>query len=383
MGNTESRQSAYRTELDPGTLVAEARRIERDEQTPLGFLPDLERLAGAIDTEAGLHTRGRQRARAALVASLVTQLRVRRMTREVPELSRTRIQPVFITGLLRTGTTFLQHLLAQHPDLRSPALWETMAPASPARDEELIAACEAYIDEYYRAAPDFRSIHLLQARLPEECHRLTANSFRHSIYALRYHVPGYVAWLREQSMVPAYDFHREQLRTVLWRRPGTPVLLKCPSHLWYGDDLAKVYPDAKVIRMHRSPSVAVPSVCSLTATVRAARSDTVDREEIGRYWLAGAAEALNGLRKDKGPHTTPPLDLRFRDVVADPLAAAERVCDYIGVPMTAQARQRMTAFMAAENDATAGTHSYTAEEFGLTERGMTERFAPYLAEFSL
>jgi hypothetical protein len=247
----------------------------------------------------------------------------------------------------------------------------------------LVAACQAYIDEYYRAAPDFRSIHLLQAHLPEECHRLTANSFRHSIYALRYRVPGYTKWLREQSMVPAYAFHQEQLRTVLWRRPGTPVVLKCPSHLWHGDDLAKVYPDAKLIRLHRSPSVAVPSVCSLTATVRAARTDTVDREEIGRYWLDSAAEALNGLRQNQGPTSTPPLDLRFKEVVADPLAAAERVCDYIGVPMTAVARQRMTAFLAAENDATTGKHSYTPEEFGLTERGMAQRFAPYLAEFGL
>ncbi|PJN23233.1 sulfotransferase [Kitasatospora sp. CB02891] len=371
------------TDLDPGALVAEARRLQGDEETPLGFLPELEQLAGAIDAEAGLHRQGRERARAALVASLVTQLRVRRMTREVPGLDQVQVQPVFITGLLRTGTTFLQHLLAQHPDLRSPALWETMAPGSSAPDEELVATCEAYIAEYYRAAPDFRSIHLLQSHLPEECHRLTANSFRHFIYALRYRIPGYAQWLREQSMVPAYAFHQEQLRTVLWRRPGAPVLLKCPSHLWYGDDLAKVYPDAKVIRLHRDPSVAVPSVCSLTATVRAARSDTVDREEIGSYWLDSAAEALNGLKQGRSSTSTPPLDLRFRDVVGDPLGTAERVCDYIGVPLTAEARRRMTAFMAAENDATTGKHRYTPQEFGLTEQGIKERFAPYLTEFSL
>lgn len=382
--DTSDRSSVNRMDLDPASLVAEARCIADDDGgTPLRFVPDLTELTRAIDSEARLHDQGRARTRAALVSALVTQIRVRHMMAAVPEISSVPVRPVFITGLLRTGTTFLQHLLAQHPDLRSPALWETMAPAAAEEPDDLIAACEAYIEEYYRAAPGFRSIHLLQAQLPEECHRLTASSFRHSIYALRYRVPGYSRWLRGQSMLPAYRFHKDQLRCVLWRRPGAPVLLKCPSHLWHAEDLARVYPNAKVIRLHRSPAVAVPSVCSLTSTVRAARSDAVDREEIGRYWLDYAAEALNRLRRGTGPTATAPLDLDFRDVVGDPLGAAERVCDYIGVPLTAEARRRMTAFMAAENDATTGRHTYALEDFGLTEKDFEERFAPYRSEFGI
>ena len=42
--------------------------------------------------------------------------------------------------------------------------------------------------------------------------------------------------------------------------------------------------------------MSVPSVASLTAVVRAARSDTVDTEEIGAYWLEEAATALDGMR---------------------------------------------------------------------------------------
>ncbi|GAA2952931.1 MULTISPECIES: sulfotransferase [Streptomycetaceae] len=376
--------SAHPADLDPAPLAAEARRIAGvDEDTPLRFLTDLAELTARIDAEARLHEAGRIRTRTALRSALVTQLRVDRMTAADPAVREVPVRPVFITGLLRTGTTFLQHLLAQHPDLRAPRLWETMAPASAAAPEQLVRECEAYIEEYYRAAPDFRSIHLLKAGLPEECHRLTANAFRHSIYALRYRVPGYARWLDGRSMRDAYAFHREQLRCVLRRDPGAPVLLKCPSHLWHAEDLAAVYPDAKVVRLHRSPVVAVPSVCSLTAAVRSARSDRVDREEIGHYWLDHASRALNGLRPGTGPMSTPPLDLGFREVVKDPLGAAERVCDYIGVPLTAEARARMSAFMAAENDATTGHHAYTPESFGLTERLIEERFAPYLATFEL
>jgi hypothetical protein len=372
------------TALDPESVAAEARRVTGcPPDEPLRFLDGLDRLTAALDGPARLTAAGRRNVRAALVKALATQVHVTRLTQAFPQVEDVPVRPVLITGLLRTGTTFLQHLLAQHPGLRSPALWELMAPAGPGAEPELIAACESYVDEYYRVAPEFRAIHPLHARLPEECHRLTANSFRHEIYALRYRVPAYTEWLAGRSMTPAYEFHREQLRCVLWRRPGRPVVLKCPSHLWHLDAVRAVYPDATVIRLHREPAVAVPSVCSLTAVIRAARSSSVDREEIGRYWLDQATTALTGLRRGESPLATPPLDLRFEDLVADPLGTAAQVCDHIGVPLTEEARRRMTAFLSAEDDAPRGRHDYTPEDFGLSRRQLDVRFAGYRAEFNL
>ncbi len=368
---TDHRQA----ELDVGSLCARAHQIAGGGE--LQFLEGLRQLTSALEAEAKLTETGRRSARAALVRSLVTQLQTRRMLQELPELAKTPIRPIVVTGLLRSGTTFLQELLSHHPDLRSPQLWELMAPASPQDPARLVAEAESYVEEYYAAAPAFRSIHPLGAHKPEECHRLTANSFRHFIYALRYHVPSYVKWLREQDMVEAYQWHRAQLTCLLARHPGNPVLLKCPSHLWHTGALRQVYPEAKVIRLHRRPSVSIPSVASLTAVVRIARSASVDTAEIGSYWLKEAGTALHGLHRDQGC-----LDLRFGDVVADPMRAAQRVCDFAGLPMTEQATARMTAFLAGQG-AKPGKHDYRAEEFGLSTRQLDEHFAQYQAEFGL
>jgi hypothetical protein len=383
---------ADQASLAPAVLVEEARRMTgATPDEPLRYLRGLRELTTALDAQAGLSTAGRIRVQAALVAALTTQIHVRRLVTAVPQIHELPVRPVFITGLLRTGTTFLQHLLVQHPGLQSPRLWELMSPAGPGGADELIAACTSYIEEYYRAAPQFRTIHPLVATLPEECHRLTANTFRDSIYGLRYRVPGYLDWLRGRSMVPAYLAHRLQLQCILWRRPGSPaawrtdrpVILKCPSHLWHLDALRQVYPNATVIRMHRSPAVAIPSVCSLTAVVRAARSPHVDRLEIGQYWLDQATAVLAGIRRGIGPLAIPPLDIRYADLVADPLRVAEQVCDHIGVPLTEPARRAMSAFLATKSDAAPGRHHYSAEDFGLNRRMLDERFAGYLAEFDL
>lgn len=381
--------TALRTSLAPDSILAEVRRVT-GETGPLQFLDGLERLTEALDSQAALTPQGRGVARASLVKALVNQAAVERTHAAAPELAKTAIRPVFITGLLRTGTTFLQHLLAQHPDLRSPRLWELMAPAhaaDQAGEQHAIKSAEDYVEEYYRVAPAFRDIHPLDARLPEECHRLTANTFRDPIYALRYRVPKYSAWLDMQSMTPAYEYHRRQLACILGQHTGNaPVVLKCPSHLWYLDALAKVYPDAKVIRLHRAPAVAIPSVCSLTEVVRTARAEKVDLAEIGAYWLGRASAVLNGMRHGDGPLQSPPLDLRFADLVADPLGVASRVCDYIGVPLTDEARRRMAAFAKEESDSAAKNrqkHHYTAERYGLSDDLLNDHFAAYRREFRL
>lgn len=371
--------------LEPDSLVRAALRAEGEPADgPLRFTDGLERLAGAVDTEARLTDPGRVRVRSALVSALRTQLQVGRMTPAGAAPPDVPARPVFLTGLLRTGTTFLHNLLAQHPALRVPRLWELMAPADPRTPEALIRRCERYVAEYDAAAPGFRAIHPLDARMPEECHRLTANSFRDPIYGLRYRVPGYLAWLDTTSMVPAYDYHRVQLGCILRRAPGRPVVLKGPSHLWYLDELYAAYPDATVIRLHRDPAIAVPSVCSLTAVVRSARSGDVDAVEIGRYWTGRARVALAGLRRGAGPGREAPLDLRYADLVADPAGTVARVCDHIGVPLTDGAQARVDTFLAAErNRSDRRAHRYRPADFGLDPARLREQFADYITEFDL
>lgn len=45
------------------------------------------------------------------------------------------VKPIFIVGLPRTGSTFLQGLMAQDPDARHIRMWETNIPTPPPREE--------------------------------------------------------------------------------------------------------------------------------------------------------------------------------------------------------------------------------------------------------
>lgn len=367
--------------LNTETIIRAARHVAGDDGTELHHLEPMERLVQSLAEEARLTSPGRVRVQRSLTRSLVEQLETSHRIAERPELMNRPLRPIVITGMLRTGTTFLQHLLARHPQIRAPALWEMMAPARRDPPDELIAQCAAYVAEYYRIAPRFKHIHPLHAESPEECHRLTGNTFCDPIFALRYHVPSYTKWLDRQSMVPVYRYHRMQLQVLLDRIPGDHVLLKGPSHLWYADDLAAVYPDALVVRMHRSPSVALPSVCSLTSVVRRASADPVDDHEIGRYWLDRVTPVLARLRRGEGPFDRPPLDIRYADLVADPMAVVADICAAAGLSLTDAARQRMTDYLSAGH--ANGQHTYRAERFGLRSGQLADRFSDYLDDFAI
>jgi hypothetical protein len=124
-------------------------------------------------------------------------------------------------------------------------------------------------------------------------------------------------------------------------------------------------------------------VCSLTAVVRGARATTVDNDEIGRYWLDQVGPVLDGLRPGAGPTATPPLDVRYADLVADPIGTVMRVCDHIGVPLTSTAIARMSDLIARTDGGPAGGHRYSAGDFGLSTEGLNRRFTGYLDAFEL
>ena len=375
--------------FDVDALVERATRATPELGAPFEFLEALRVLCDSLEHEAALTVSGRQSVAAALVGSLVTQARLSKHRQDHPEIDGIPVtRPVFIIGLPRTGSTLLHNLLAQHPELRGPNLWELMTPAGPrdARHQaEAAAACQAYVDDFYRSAPRFPAIHPFNAWRPDECHRLLGNAFQSRVYWIRFRVPSYATWLERQDLGPAYEYHRLQLKSILWRIGGGVPVLKCPFHVWSLDALARTYPDARFISLHRDPAVIVPSTASLCAVNRAVRSDAVDRVEIGRFWLAHIERVVSTVAESRRTHLAgrPVLDVRHDELTRDPLGAVGRICEFIEVPLGTDVVGAMRAFLAENPRQQHGVHRYSAEEFGLDPRDLHERFAPYRREYGV
>jgi hypothetical protein len=380
-------------QLDAGRLLDEARaRTGLHDFGDDGFREPLRRLLESYEREARLTLLGRIAARQDTVRLLSNRLRLLDDRRRHPEIAAQSIrQPLFITGLPRTGTTLMHGLLAQDPANRAPLNWEMLFPSPPpgrpgARRDRRAEAAARQIRWFHRLAPDFQRIHPIGARMAEECLIITSHSFLSFQFQTSYRVPHYQAWLEAQDLRPAYRQHREFLQQLQWQAPPRQWVLKAPAHLYGIEAIFAAYPDAGVVLTHRDPLEVVASVASLHSVLRDTFSDGVDPVEVGAEvcarWSAGITRAL----RDRDGGRVPAgrfADVMYTDLLRDPIGAVRRVYAQFDRPLTPAAEERMRRFLATHPKDKFGRHDYSLEQFGLDAATVREQFRDYRRRFGL
>lgn len=358
-----------------------------------GWRTGLRRLVASFADEARLHDIGEVSVDGDLQSYLVNRLRLVQRHRERPDLREQPItEPLVIVGQARTGTTMLFDLLAQDPDHRVPQTWEVDQPFPAPRTETYdsdprIAEVDATFAMVDAIIPEFRGVHQLGAQLAQECIRMTGGSFVSLIFPTQHHLPGYLDWLLHDAvddgyLAGAYTWHRRYLEHLQSEAPGTRWLLKTPAHTWTLPQLVAEYPDARLIQTHRDPATVIASTASLVAMLRRLSTDAIDVPAIAAEFeelILGGLERSVDARLDGTIASDRVVDLQFRDVMADPLAAARSVYDALGWDCSPESLTAMQRFLDGYEREGSG-HHYTFEQTGLDRaavRSATERYTTH------
>jgi hypothetical protein len=356
------------------------------------FAEPLERLLKSYRDEAALTTLGRITVRELIVSLLENLLRMEAERATSPLVEQQRIvAPVFIVGLPRTGTTHLHGLVSEDRANHAPLTWEVMYPA--ASRSSAVAHARAQTDARLgwadRLAPEFMRIHPIAADLPQECIAITAQVFMSIQFHTTHDVPSYQDWLERAPQRLGFDFHHrflqhQQAKTTANRGTGTRWVLKAPGHLFALDGLLERYPDARIIHTHRDPLRVMASMASHATVLRRAFSDNADPRKIAADWADRWARALAKFLavRDRAP-AAQFLDINFESIESDPLGTVERVYDFLGWPLSTDARAAMQRFLAANPKNKHGVHSYTLEQFGLSRSAEMLRFRDYCERFRI
>jgi hypothetical protein len=346
-------------------------------------------LLEACEREARLSVFGRFSTRWDCLRLLVNLLILRSLEREDSTiLARPIRQPIFITGLPRSGTSFLHALLAEDPAMSAPRCWQTIYPV---RDHPAHGArsgpreVQRQFDVFDMLAPEMRSLHPFDALSPQECADITAHSFHSLRFDMTYEVPSYRRWLDQRGHEPAYREHKRFLQHLQGDQPAQWVL-KCPDHVFALEALRAVYPDARLVFVHRDPVEVLPSVARLTEVVRTPFTRSVDRSAIGRQiaddWVQGANNIVAASNDRRWPRKTV-HHVHYRALTADPLATAKALYDHFDLDLTPTAAARMRALVATKPKGGYGQNVYHAEDYRLDLSAERDRFQAYLAAFEL
>ena len=365
-------------ELDPEALLdAAAAQSGLSDFGDERFREPLRRLFESYERDAGLTAFGRLVVRRDTLRLLENRLHLQDAWTRHPEILAGEIRaPLFVLGLPRTGTSILHELLAQDPaepradDLGGAAHLAAARARDASRATRASPRPRSTSPASTSVLPEFRKIHRMGARLPQECVALTCHDFATLVFHTSHRVTSYQRWLDGADLRFVYESHRRQLQYLQWRCPAERWVLKSPGHLWALDALLDVYPDARIVQTHRDPLRVLASLAHLVTVLRGLASDRIDPFEIGADWSAAARRRARRAPSRCGARGALPEGAGLRHPVRrvrrqrnrdDP--AALRPLRLSSSPP--RRRMRMRRYLAANPKDGAGAHRYRLAEAGL------------------
>ncbi len=265
------------------------------------------------------------------------------------------VQPVFIVGIFRSGTTFLHRLLAQDEhNFATMALWEILfAPSIVLRKAGM--ACSAL--DRFLGSPMHRLLtkweHVWQKGFA--AHRISLRAPEEDEYLLLHIWSSLTIWLyagltEEMSPYICFDvdmpapererimrFYAQCVRRYLYargigRRGPKRYLSKSPPFTGKIKSLCQTFPDAKFILLVRSPLSVVPSFVSFVESawklIGGPIGDARVREhllELLERWYHVPVDVLGTLPESRT------VVVRFDDLVRDPAATVSGIYERLGL----------------------------------------------------
>ena len=317
------------------------------------------------------------------IKALVARMQVDDYLRRNPAVAKTPVErPVFILGLVRTGTTLVSHLMGSDPANRALLRWEAydmVPPAAPGalKTDPRCLAEKAIDEQVIKNNAKGASMHFEPADGPTECVHMLAQDFRSMMFPAMTSVPTFADWVLFCDQSTSYAHRKRVLQILQTTNPGRWVL-KMPSDSVFIPWIFRTFPDARVIWTHRDPFAATASSFSMRGNSR-----SIFQKDIDLPYMQSRFPIQLGL------HTRRPLELArkrpddifnvyYDDLVGDPLAEMKKVYAWLGWDWAEDARQGMQGWLAENPQGRFGTHSYSLDQWGFTRKDLEPYFADYL-----
>ena len=292
---------------------------------------------------------------------------------------------VLITGLQRTGTTFMQRLLGALPEFRGVLSWEIVNPVPTSTTKSYHGKKLSWFG--HKALnyinPDFKAIHALDHNSLDEEVALMEHCFMSSIIEAAFNAPNYSRWLEKQDQKPAYHDLKMWLQLLLWREPAKKfLLLKSPHHMEYLDDFDMVFPGTKIIHMHRDPKETMASYCSMMHYAKKMFQPYSQPKEIGRHWLRKNTRLVEKCQDFKDRHPDQFIDIRYKDLVQDPIVVARRIYEELHLTWSKDHTTAAEVYIREHQKNKYGKHIYSLGDYGLTDEIIEQNFSFYYDRYS-
>lgn len=354
--------------------------------------PNLEAIVQSLNEEGRLTPSGALAATYELAGSMRNRLNSLVWAANEPELTAAPVDnPLFLTGLPRSGTTFFQYLFDVDRSLRLMRTWETREPSPPPAVDPVSAArrledARRDIEGRNQTLEGWEAVHLSDPDGPDECHALLTQSFCQAGFFNYMNVPTYFDRLIDTlDHHVAFEVHKRQLQVLQWKCEPKRWALKYPNHVLVMPTILDVYPDARFVMTHRDPVQTLTSLCKLTQILRGERSDHVDPIEIGQQMRHFVRRHIDGImsfaKTDAGRERVVHVD--YYALTDAPAAVLADVYAKLGDEMPEDVRLGVADWHRKNPKGKRGKHEYSTAVYGLDADEIAEEYSDYIRHFDI
>ena len=338
-------------------------------------------LLRSLRRDANLTFMGRMLLRRSISLALEQRLLIQNLRRTEPGIFARRLPPpLIITGMPRSGTTFLNRLLAVDATTRAPTLSELLEPVErrPGLKRSLLhlrLKIELAVMRFFNR--DLDAKHFTRSDEPEECMFAMAISFRTMLPWSLAPVHSYLAWYGKADRRQKYREYRDILYLLQRRTPERRLLLKAPDHLGSLSALVENVPEALVVVCRRDPAVALTSFNSLIDGLHKVTSASTDRLKLGRsnlsFYAAETEHYVSAYRTCQG-HI---LEVDYDELTRHPLRVVAGIYERLSLAIGADLEKAMGDFIARNPKDKHGRHIYSSSDFGQTAEEIRQDLAHF------
>jgi hypothetical protein len=301
-----------------------------------------------------------------------------------PNLSQTSLTPpVIITGLPRSGTTFLHRMMLADPQHHAFPIWQMLRLFRHDVPDKRRDISKREMAIARLLFPSIDNIHYSRVDSPEECFTLLCLTFFSRMFWTFAPFYEYLDWYIQQDRLRPYQDYALILQAFQTYTPDRRFALKAPMHTSSIGAIQKFIPKAMIVQVHREPAEAFSSLQSLFFNLHSRSVKRFDLprtiEHNLRTWDVELAQNI-AMRE---ANTGSVVDVYYDQLRSDPLGVVTNIYHQFGLETSDLFLENLKTYIRDHPQGSHGKHKYAAEDSSLNEHTLNNRFAAYREYYGL